>query len=186
MRIICYAFVMAMAAFFAGTGAAWASEGGLPWGNFALRVLNAAIFVGIIWYAASGLIKKYFFGRREAIVKEMDDLARAKADALARLAEMEKRVAGVEAECEALLAEGRVQAERLKASILAEAEKQAAQILEQARRSAEQEGRAEWNAIRAQLAEEVVAAVEQGISGRLDQAAHQKLINKSLTKVVIQ
>lgn len=27
---------------------------GLPWGNFALRLVNILIFLGIIWYAAGG------------------------------------------------------------------------------------------------------------------------------------
>jgi len=95
-------------------------------------------------------------------------------------------VAGVEQECEKLLADGRAQAESLKAAILADAERQAALILEQARRSAEQEGKSESDAIRAGLADEIVKAMEQGLLKRLGSAEHQKLIDKSLTKVVLQ
>ena len=43
-----------------------ASDGhGLPWGDFLLRIVNAAIFVGIIWYAAGKKLKSFFAGRRE-------------------------------------------------------------------------------------------------------------------------
>ena len=77
------------------------------------------------------------------IVREMDDLAKRKAEAEASLAEVERRIADVEAECAKLLEEGRAQAERIKASILAEAEKEAAHIVEQAKAGAEQEGKAE-------------------------------------------
>lgn len=159
---------------------------GLPWGNFALRLVNILIFLGIIWYAAGGLIKKYFVGRRAAIITEMEELDRLKKEAAAHLADVERRVAGVEAEARALLEEGRAQAEHLKAAILADAERQAAQIVEQARRSAEQEGKAELDAIRARMADDIVAAVEKGLAERLDAAAHQKLIDNSLTKVVLQ
>lgn len=171
------------AAFAAGHGA----EGEpLAWGNFALRMVNVLIFIGIIWYAAGGLIRKFFVGRRASIVQEMDDLDRLKKEAAAHLADAERRVAHVEAECAALLEEGRAQAESLRASILAEAERQAAQIVEQARRSAEQEGKAELEAIRARMADEIVAAMEKSLGSRLDAAEHQKLIDNSLTKVVLQ
>ena len=71
---------------------------GLPWGNFALRLVNILIFLGIIWYAAGGLIKKYFVGRRASIITEMEELDRLKKEAAAHLADVERRVAGVEAE----------------------------------------------------------------------------------------
>lgn len=163
-----------------------ADEHVLAWDNFALRVLNVIIFISIIWYAAGALIKKFFTGRREAIAHEVAELERLKKEAAEHLADVERRVAGVEQECENLLAEGKAQAENLKAAILADAEKQAAQILEQARRSAEQEGKSEFDAIRARLADEIVRAMEQGLMERLGAAEHQKLIDKSLTKVVLQ
>lgn len=178
----------AMVLAFVGVASANAGveDEGLPWGNFLLRVVNILIFLGIIWYAAGKIIKKFFVGRRASIVTEMEELDRLKKEAAAHLAEVERRVAGVEAECRALLEEGRAQAESLKAAILAEAEKQAAQIVEQARRSAEQEGKAELDAIRARMADDIVAAVEKGLVERLDAAEQQKLIDNSLTKVVLQ
>lgn len=178
----------AMVLAFVGVASANAGveDEGLPWGNFLLRVVNILIFLGIIWYATGKIIKKFFVGRRASIVTEMEELDRLKKEAAAHLAEVERRVAGVEAECRALLEEGRAQAESLKAAILAEAEKQAAQIVEQARRSAEQEGKAELDAIRARMADDIVAAVEKGLVERLDAAEQQKLIDNSLTKVVLQ
>lgn len=168
-------------------GMASASDGSpLAWGNFTIRLINILIVIGIIWYAAGGFIKKFFVGRRTGIVQEMDDVARLKKEAAAHLVDIERRVAGMEAECAALLREGRVQAENLKAAILADAESQAAQIVAQARRSAEQEGKAEQEAIRVRMANEIVAAMEKGLAERLDTSVQQKLIDKSLTKVVLQ
>lgn len=158
----------------------------LPWGNFALRLLNFGIFLAIIWRVAGGLIKKTFAGRRAAIVAEMEEAQRLREEAAAHLADVERRVAGAEAEVAALIEEGRAQAEHLKAAILADAERQAAHMVEQARRNAEQEGKAELDAIRARLADEIVAAMERGLAERLDPAGQQKLIDNSLTKVVLQ
>ncbi len=166
---------------------AYAGEGhSLPWGDFLLRVINAAIFVGIIWYAAGKLIKKFFTGRREEIVQEMDDVARRKQEAEAQLADVERRIADVEAECAKLLEEGRAQAERISAAIVSEAEQQAASIVAQAKVSAEQEGKAELQAIRERMSETIVAEVEKALLDKLDATMHQKLIDKSLTKVVLQ
>lgn len=158
----------------------------LPWGDFLLRVLNAAVFVGVLWYATGKLIKKFFKDGRENIINEMDELAARRQEAEAKLADVERQIADVEAECARLLEDGRAQAERMKASILADAEAQAARIVEQAQRNAEQEGKAELDAIRAGMADAICEKLEQALEERLDAAAHQKLIDKSLTKVVLQ
>ena len=182
-----YGLVTASALVLVSCQIASASDGhSLPWGDFLLRVINAAIFVGIIWYAAGKIIKKFFTGRREEIVQEMDDLAKRKERAEARLAEVERQIADVEAECAKLLEEGRAQAERVSAAIVAEAGKQAAHIVEQAKAGAEQEGKAELEAIRERMAETIVAEVEKSLIRQLDAKTHQKLIDKSLTKVVLQ
>lgn len=168
-------------------GAAWGSEGhALPWGDFFLRLLNFAIFIGIIWYAAGKLIKRFFAKSREDVVNEMQSLAQKKKDAEARLAEVEERISGVEAECEKILAEGRDQAERMKKQILADAQVQADRIVEQAKRLAEQQGKAELDSLRGRMADAIVAQVEQKLAETLDKDKHMRLIDKSLSKVVLQ
>ena len=175
-----YGIVTACALVLVSCQVAAASDGhGLPWIDFLLRIVNAAIFVGIIWYAAGKKLKSFFAGRREEVVQEMDDLASRKQEAEARLADVERQIADVEAECAKLLEDGRAQAERMKAAILADAEAQAA-------RNAEQEGKAELEAIRARMAETIVAELEKSLAERLDAATHQDLIDKSLTKVVLK
>ena len=68
----------------------------------------------------------------------------------------------------------------------ADAEQQAARIVEQAVRNAEQEGKAELETIRARMADTIVAELEKSLVERLDARTHQNLIDKSLTKVVLQ
>ncbi|MBR3881509.1 MAG: ATP synthase F0 subunit B [Mailhella sp.] len=182
-----YGIITACALVLLSCQVAEASEGhGLPWGDFLLRMINAAIFVWIIWKMAGKKLKTFFVGRREEVVQEMDDLAVRKQEAEARLAEVERHIADVEAECAKLLEDGRAQAERMKAAILADAEQQAARIVEQAVRNAEQEGKAELEAIRVRMAETIVTELEKSLVERLDAETHQNLIDKSLTKVVLQ
>ena len=41
----------------------------IPWGNFLLRLLNFAIFIGMLWYFAGKLIKA-FIAKHQASIKE--------------------------------------------------------------------------------------------------------------------
>ena len=182
-----YGIVLACALVLISCQTASANTGeSLPWGDFLLRVLNGAVFLGVLWYAAGKLIKKFFKDGRANIVQEMADLESRKQEAEAKLAEVERKIADVDAECARLLEEGKAQAEQMKNAILADAEAQAVRILEQAKRNAEQEGKAEFDAIRSEMADSICAALEKVLEVRLDAAAHQKLIDKSLTKVVLQ
>ncbi len=166
---------------------ALASEGhGIPWGDFFLRLLNFAIFIGIIWYAAGKLIKRFFRERREGVVREMEELDRKRKDAEERLADVEQRISGAEEECRKILDEGRVQAERMKDQILEDARVQAERIVEQATRLAEQQGKAELDSLRSRMADSIVGQVEKSLAETLDNEKHMRLIDKSLSKVVLQ
>lgn len=158
---------------------------GLPWGNFALRLLNAAVFIGIIWYFAGKGIKKFFAEYKVNAQRQLDEASELKAEAEKRLAYIETQVSNVEEECSKLLTEGRNQAEALKASIIADAEAQAAKIVEQAKLAAAQDGKNERARIQAEIADEIIAGLEKELATRLDAAEHKKLLQKSLSKVVI-
>lgn len=167
-------------------GAAYASGGEpLRWGDFGWRVLNIIIFVAILWKFAGKLVVNFLTGRREGIRQELDDLDARRAEARERLGRIEERIANLDAERQAILDEGRAQAEVGRQAILAEARKQADAILEHARRTAENEGRAMLAQVRAAIADEIVDATEKALESRLDAARHDKLINNSLKKVVL-
>ena len=153
--------------------------------NFGWRLLNIAVFVGILYKLVGAKAKAFFIGRRDGIRTELEDLEARKTDAERQLAEVKKRIANLEAERAAILEESTIQAGQLKAAILAEAHKQAEQIREQALRAAENEGKAALEQLRAALADEITAAAEALLQSKLDGAQHEKLINNSLTKVVL-
>ena len=56
-----YGIITACALVLVSCQVAAAGDGhGLPWIDFLLRIVNAAIFIGIIWYAAGKKLKSFF------------------------------------------------------------------------------------------------------------------------------
>lgn len=181
-----YASVWFLAACFVlSASTAYAADGELRWGDFAWRVLNLVVFVAILWKFAGKIIVNFLTGRREGIRQELDDLEAGRVSARQKLAEIEAGIANLEAERKAILDESRTQAEIAKQAIIQEAHRQADQILEQARRTAENEGRAVLAQVRESIAEEIIDAATTVLESKLDAAKHDKLINNSLTKVVL-
>ncbi len=169
-------------------GAAYASAGGehaLPWGNFFWRVLNFALFVGVIAYFFGKKIVGFFKGRTEAIATEISDLENRKIEARKSLEDVEARIANLETERKAIIEDYRAQGEALKAAIIAQAEKSAAQISAQAKVTAQNEINAAMEAMRAEMADKIVEATEKLLVKKLSAAEHTKLVDKYLTKVVL-
>lgn len=155
------------------------------WGDFGWRVLNFVIFAGILWYFVGGLARRFFKGRRETIRGALDELEERRAKAREHLAAVESRIARLDEEREAILAESRAQGESLKQGIVDEARRQASQIVEQARLTAENEGRAMLADVRSAIADEIVDAAEKALREKLNADEHDKLIANSLNKVVL-
>lgn len=169
------------------TATAFASADGhdLPWGNFAYRVITLAVVLGIIWYKGGSKIKSFFNGRADGIKEELVSLETRKADAKAKLADVEQRIANLDAEAQSILEEYRKQGEAAKAAIIERAEKSAAQITEQAGKAAENEVKQAMEQMREEMADLVATAAEQMIAKKLDKKGHEALIDKYLTKVVL-
>lgn len=181
------AFLLTLCSGIALAVAADAAAGHEPprWNDFGWRVLNFAIFAGILWYFVGGKAVAYFKGRRQGIRDDLENLDERRRTAKQHLSAIELRIARLEEERRAILDESRGQASRIKAAIIAEAHNQAAQIIEQARRTAESEGHAVLAEVRATVADEIVAAAEKMLREKLSAADHEKLIADSVNKVVL-
>ncbi len=155
----------------------------INWLDFGLRVLNVAIFLGIIWFMAGKKIKGVLIGRGQKVVSDMEELEKKKQQAMSELAQLEKRIANVDEECTKILNEGRIVAENIAASIVEEAKKQADAIVVQAHKSAEQAIKSEVDAIRAKIADEIMAEVRKNLEQNIDSATHHKLIDSSIDRV---
>ena len=162
-------------------------EGGhhYNWKDFAFRVVNFIVFIAIIWKFAGKKIADFFRSRRYNIETELSDLDRRKQEAQKKLSEVEKSIANLEQERAQILSDAKSQGETLKESIIENAHKAAAHIREQAKNSAQLEAKNAVDNIRAEMAELVTEAAEKMLQEKLTQDEHEKLVDKYLTKVVL-
>ncbi|MBU1249160.1 MAG: ATP synthase F0 subunit B [Proteobacteria bacterium] len=167
------------------SGGEGGEQHGVPWGNFILRVINFALFIGIIWWAAGKKIMAFFADRKTQISDELDDLAARQAGAEEKLKNVEQGIANLEQEKKSILDEAKAQGEALKAAIIEKGEKDAAALKEQATRTAANEAKAALDGIRAEMAELVVEAATKIVQEKLTEKDHDKLVDDYLTKVVL-
>ncbi len=157
----------------------------LPWANFIYRIITFVLFIAIVAYFVGGKAKAFFKSRTDGIANDLVTLERRKVEAQKSLAEVEGRIANLNAEKEAILAEYKAQGAAAKATIIAAAEKTALQLTAQAKITAENEVRHAINNMRAEMAEHIVEATEKLLVEKLSKDEQAKLINKYLTKVVL-
>lgn len=155
------------------------------WSNTIFRIINIALFIGVIAFFWGKKIVGFFKGRSQGIAAEISSLEERKKAAEQSLADVERRIANLEQERQTIIADYTAQGEALKAAIIQEAEKAAVQITTQAKATAQNEIKAAVEAIRAEMADKVVEATEKLIAKKLSASEHTKLVDKYLTKVVL-
>ena len=166
----------------------WASAGVeamAKWRDFAWRIINFIIFVGILYWAAGKRIGQLLTSRREKIREDLIDLDQRRVDADKKLQEVEAQIKDLDAQRERVLADFKGQGEALKEAIIAQAHEKAAQIKVQAESAAAQEYKLATERLREELAEMVIEAAEKMIQSQLTKEGHEKLIQQSLTRVVL-
>ena len=155
------------------------------WTDLKFRVINFVLFAGILVWLLRKKIKNYYADRKEKIANELRNMEAAKVEAERSLAEVEKRIARLEADGQEILDEYRRQGESIQASIIARAEETARQITEQAQFTVENEAKMAAENLRFAVADMVVEATEQVLKSQLGPEEHEKLIDKYLNKVVL-
>ena len=145
--------------------------------------IASVIVFGLLWKFAGPAISKAMKARTARIQKELDDAAAAKAAAIAESAQIRQ-------------AKGDIDAERVR--IMADAEAQAASVLAEGRSRIDTEladletksvadiaaarGRV-GDELRAEIARLSSAAVDHVVTGTLDDATHQRLIEDFISRV---
>lgn len=155
------------------------------WVDFGFRTLNFALFITVFWLAAGGRVKAFLNGRSRDIANELSGLEQARELAVKKLKETEARISNLDKERQAIIASYKAQGEALKSEIIVKAEKSARQIVAQAKLAAQNEVEQATRRMRGEMAEEIVAEAERLLRERLDAAGHERLIHRSLSKVVL-
>jgi F-type H+-transporting ATPase subunit b len=153
--------------------------------NLAFRTGNFILFIALICHLCGARIKAFFRGRSEGIRNELAALEEAKTKAFNRMKRVEEQISRLDKDRQNILAEYRAQGEALKSEIIIKAERSARQIIAQARAAAQSEADKAEEEMRVELAEEIITAAQKLLAQRLTMAEHEKLIDKSLTRVVL-
>ncbi len=153
--------------------------------DFILRLVNFAIFLGLIWFLAGKKIKAFFTGRETQIKNELDDLEARRRNAEAKLRQVEKSISNIEQERQAVLDEFVAQGEALKKSIVEEAARKAERMQTQAEIAIATERNTALGELRSEMAELIVEAAEKILREKLTKEEHEKLVEDYLTKVVL-
>ena len=121
------------------------------------HIINFAIFAfGIFWVLRKS-IPGFVTARRDKLVKDIEEARRLRIEAETKLADYEKRLAALETEAQAILAEARAAGARERDRIIAEAVAAAERIRLDAEQRLEQEGRK----LEAELQQHAVALTMQ-------------------------
>ncbi len=155
------------------------------WKNFAFRIVNFAIFIFLVYRLGGAKIAAFFGGRRAQIKKDLEDLEIRKIEAEKKLKDVETGIRNLEQEKAAILAEAKTQGEAIKAAIIEKAQKDAAQMQVQAKTSAENESRAAFDRVRAEIADQVIEQATKIVREKLTDKDHERLVDEYLTKVVL-
>ncbi len=177
--------VLAFSALAHASGGEGAEAEGLPWGNFALRVVNFVIFAYLLYRFFGAKVGAFFGGRHNQIKKDLEDLDLRKVEAEKKLKGVEESIRNLEQEKAALIAEAKSQGEAIKTAIIEKATKDAEAMRVQAAASAENEARAAFDSVRAEIADQVIAQATKTVREKLTAQDHERLVDEYLTKVVL-
>jgi F-type H+-transporting ATPase subunit b len=150
---------------------------------FVLMVLNFALLLGLLAWKGGPVFRKLAEDRHDQIKNALDEAAKLRAEAAAKLAELESKVKNADDEIKKLVEGLRADAEADKARILENAAKQSAAM----KRDAELRIAAEIEYARAALTKEVTAAAalatEKILREQLQPADQQKLVASFIADV---
>ena len=147
-------------------------------------MLVAMLFLFILLsYLLFNPARKMMQKRRELIQGQLEEAASAKKDALAMKEEYDSKLAGVEDESAALLAEARKKAKSREAEIVTEANDEAHRIITRARK----EVSLEKDKVRDEMKQEIVQAATlmagKFVEKSMDEAIQAELIDETLKEM---
>ena len=148
------------------------------------RVMNfAVLFIGLFLILKKP-VAQALGGRIQGIKEQLEELEEKKKAAEAQLAEYDTKMAALDKEAEALLAEYVKQGEDAKARILKEAEAAAEKLKEQASKNIEHEFQQAKADLKAEIVEKALAKAEAIIKEQINSDDQDKLVDEYLEKVV--
>lgn len=152
----------------------------LQQGEFWVAVGFVMVIVLLVWKGVPGMAAKMLDQRAAVISAELNEARRLREEALALLADYQKRAAGAEAEAQSIITEARAEAERFAAESQANLKAQIERRAQAAQEKIAQAEAAAMNEIRALAANAAAGAAEKLIAARMDEKRAAALIEGSI------
>jgi F-type H+-transporting ATPase subunit b len=159
------------------------AESGIPWGTLALSTINLLIFLWVLARFVLPTVRTWVQERRTRVVNELDEAAKAKAEALQLKAQWEARLARLDQTIEEMQTQARQDAERERERILAAARKTAETIRRDAERAAAYEVRRTQEQLRAELVRQALRSAEEQARSHWTVADQERFITDFLKQV---
>ncbi len=156
------------------------------WGLMVWTLITFGIAVFILWKFAFGPLQKIIDERRAGIQESMDVAEETRAEAHRLLEEYKATLAKVRMEAEEILERSRTTGEHAKAEIMTEAKVQSERVLAQAHEQIERDTQAAVRELKGQIAELTALATEKVVTGSLNVADQQRLIDEALAELNIE
>lgn len=150
---------------------------------FGFALINFGVFLAIMSRLAWKPLKAFMVQRHDGIAKALDDAAKLRAEAQALLDAAQRRVAGVDAEIDALLATIRKEAEAEKARIVANAEADAKRLKVEAERQIAAEIERARRELRRGVIEAAVAAADETLRKNIAADDQRKMAERYVADV---
>ena len=149
--------------------------------NWIFQMINFAIFGGLIAYYGVPMAKRYFKGRHDDMVSDLEEAKRLREEAEARLEEYTAKLEALENKREELLDEYHEQGQREKERLIEEAEDQIEKMRADAEMTIEQEVRKAVADLEQQAVNMAVDIARELAEEKLDSHKQHELIDSYVT-----
>lgn len=151
--------------------------------QFGVQAFNFVLFAGILVFLLKGALSSAFKARTRELEDKLSQAERDKAEADRQIQELATRMAGLQQELEGIMAKADADAETEKQRILESAKAEAAQILAQTGTEIEAQARQAEAALRALVAELVVAGAAERLEQRVQGAVAARVLDQAIDQV---
>ncbi len=147
------------------------------------NLVNLLILVGVLYFYGSKIVGDILSERREKIAKQLAEVEERKQQAVATLAQEEKKLAEAKQTAAKIVEDAKANADKAKATILAEGEKEVARLKATAAADLSSEEARAIAELKQRVTLLALEKVESQLPGMLDDSAQTKLIDRSIAQL---
>lgn len=156
---------------------------GVPFGTIIFSTINLALFVYILARSGVPLVRQWVQDRRDQIVKELEEAAAARGEAVRLKAEWEQRIAKLDETIREMREQAKRDTERERERILADAHKVAEGIQRDAEKTIAAELRGMRSELRAKVVREAIHLAENEVRKQWTAADQDRFVSEFVRQV---